>query len=56
MVGRHKLVSGTSISRFEFDVQKPNVSNIIHDLPGDLELDKIKISAEFLSLYPYQVT
>ena len=30
MVDRHKLVSVTSIFRFHIDVQKPNVSYMIH--------------------------
>ena len=35
MVSRHKLVSVTSIFGFDIDVQKPNVSYMVHGLPGD---------------------
>ena len=41
MVFRHKLVSVIAIFRFNNDVQKPNVSYMIHDLSGDLDLGKI---------------
>ena len=40
MVDRRKRVFVTSILQFDTDVQKPNVSYMIHDLPGNLDSDK----------------
>ena len=42
MVVRLKLISVTSIFRFDIDVEKPDMSYMIHGLPYDLDLDEIK--------------
>ena len=41
MVFRHKLMSVIAIFRFDIDVQMPNVSYMILDLSGDLDLGEI---------------
>ena len=53
--GRHKVVSVTSILQFDIDVQKPDVSYMIHDLPDDLDFAEINTHQILISV-PYLVT
>ena len=54
IVGRQKVVHVTSILQFDIDVQKPYVSYIKDDFPGDFYPDEI--NTEILISVPYLVT